>query len=190
VSREQPHNESAPLLTGSLEAFSPLEVIQWMAYRTGEGVLAFHSARHDRPCGSVRMHCRDGMALSLSADGAARSASAGGGRLGVMLVERGSLSLPELRYALAFQRLSPAGDHRLLGEILLKHRFVSAEELAEGLQALALQCLVEVVSWHSGTFTFHAGGLTPPFLPLGERIERLLLRSAHSIDERAGGSPG
>ena len=190
MSREERRNESAPLLTGSLEAFSALEVIQWMAYRTGEGVLAFHSVREGRPCGSVRVHCRDGMALSLNADGAAQSASAGGGRLGAMLVERGNLGLPELRYALAFQRLSPAGDHRLLGEILLKHRFISTEELAEGLKALALRCLVDVASWHRGTFAFHSGGLRPPFLPLVERIERLLLRSAHSIDERDGGSPG
>lgn len=83
--------------------------------------------------------CRQGLTTLAEVRSIASSFDAGqsGRRIGEMLVEAGELSLFQLDIALEMQiKMREQGEHRLLGEILVDHKFCSQESVNN---AIAMQ---------------------------------------------------
>ncbi|MFH1144525.1 MAG: DUF4388 domain-containing protein [Candidatus Eisenbacteria bacterium] len=205
------------LLRGSLSAFSPWEILQWFAYREGEGTLVLSRAADgareqawlhiEEGCiraleiESVRVDDRaparnaaeakpgrtDGTRLEVGS-GPEESCEPAASRLGGRLIDGGYVRVPQLRFALALQRLMAAEGKgwRWLGQLLHDCGHLPAPQLDRALQDLARERLMMVLGWRTGTFRFSAAVPSRPGLPVGQRIEPLLLQLSHRIDDRAG----
>ena len=108
MKRARAPRSKAIVLRGSLAVFPPWQVVQWIAQGAPEGVLQLE-CRREGHLRRARLHCRDGMLLSLTwEEGARRRVSRAelaprSGRLGGVLVAGGALSVARLRLALALQ---------------------------------------------------------------------------------------
>ena len=193
-------NPRVPLLAGSLEAFPAGEVLQWLTHRLGDTTVVFRPVEAGSRSRPVSVHVCDGVARALWLDGrppaprSARRAAMGleprAGALGGALVERGALGSGELRAGLGVQQmLAGQGRDRPLGRVLCDLGFVEPGLLDQLLREQALLRLVELFQRRAGEFAFYAGPPGPPgeparpALPVGERIDHLLLRVAHAVDQ-------
>jgi len=183
-------DEGSSALRGSLEIFSPWEILQWVSYRADECTLLL-----TRPGAAGRerawLHLREGSLLGIVLDrGGERSDSKRDaleplpGHLGAWLVDRGSLPLGRLRFALGLRAvLARRGETRPLGRLLVECGFLKAENLDAALAEFARECLAEVLGWRSGRFRLRFEEPGRLLLPVGERIEPLLLQLSHAIDD-------
>jgi hypothetical protein len=191
------HDPRGAVLHGSLQVFSCWEVLQWMAQRAGEGTLRLTLRDRDRRA-RAWLHLQEGtlVALSLRNGGVPGGREHQGpapyepapGRLGGWLVGRGRIDTPRLRFALGLQGIM-AGEGRrplLLGQILCQCGYLESAELTEALRGLAREALADVLRWKEGTFRFRCARPIGPGLPVGERIEPLLLQLSHAMDGGAG----
>ncbi len=194
------------LLTGSLATFQAQDVLQWMGHHPGEGVLVFEIPKGQGSFhGSLGVHIRAGVALSVKTGiahpslpgnagpepGSSCRAAAPAhalepqiGTLGAILLKRRIIASGELRYALALQWMLRHKRSALpLGGLLQRLGLLVPEVLEGVLKDLALHRLAELFDCNNGRFTLFSGSQLPPFLPVGERLDRLLLRVAHLVDQ-------
>lgn len=179
------------LLSGSLAAFQAQEVLQWMMHYPGEGILSFEiPIEHFAEPYLLELELRRGEVVSLR-EGLPAHASKQAptlqphlGRLGALLVDRELIAPGELRYGLGLQEIIRRRQEASpLGEVLMTLGFLNAEALDGALRDLALRKLAGLLSQTSGTFHFRRGSLPPPALPVGQRLDHLLLRVAHLVDQ-------
>jgi hypothetical protein len=105
------------------------------------------------------------------------------GTLGAILLEKNLLTIGQLRYGLAMQRMALRRKAPpRLGDLLEKLGFVSRESIEDALKDLAAFRLAELCCCSEGQFTLLEGGQTEPCLPSGERVQYLLLRAVHIAD--------
>ncbi len=200
-------NACGPLLEGSLGAFRAGEVLQWLTHHPGETTVEFRPTGGRRGQDRIAVHVCDGVARALKLDGGAPRLRPPGGRarplrpaerdrgvsgprsgaLGALLVERGALGVGELRAGLGLQRLlAEKGQPRPLGDILADLGFVDAGLLEQLLREQALMRLADLFQCDAGRFAIYPGPPEPPMLAIGERIDHLLLRVAHAVDQACG----
>ncbi len=197
------------LLSGSLESFRPDEVLQWFAHRRGEATVVFRPAAGAGRC--VVVHVRDGAAQAVKLGaGEARAAGPGqrpagpqrgrlgrpargavdgvgleprAGSLGALLLERGALSAGQLRAGLGLQRLVAPRRRRAIGQIVCDLGFAEPGLVEELLREQALQRLAALLQVRAGSFAAYPGAPAAPVIVIGERIDHLLLRLTHLIDQ-------
>ena len=179
------------LLSGSLAVFQAQEVLQWMMHYPGEGILSFEIPidQYAEPY-RLELHLRRGEVLALHEGSPVRAAQSAPtlqphlGRLGALLVEKELIAPGELRYGLGLQEIvRRRQESSPLGEVLMTLGFLDAEALDGALRDLALRKLAGLLSQASGRFSFRRGSLPPPALPVGQRLDHLLLRVAHLADQ-------
>jgi len=120
------------------------------------------------------------------------------GSLGGWLVARGWLQEPQLRLGLRLQallRMQTRGGHVpdqavRLGQVLVGCGLLTREQLDEALHGLGFEWVRDLLSWRAGRFRYYAGSPAEAGLPVGERIETLLLRASQWLDEHEGGESG
>ncbi len=198
------------LLRGRLSAFSCWEVLQWMAPRVGEGTLHVTRAE-DGGRVSAWVTVRDGVVLEMGlasdeddapaghgADGAhlpagrkdrepALDDEADARRLGGKLLRMRAIDLAQLRFALHLQAMAGAqGEERIaLGHLLERCGYASAREVTGALRELARERLATMFGWKEGSFFVSPALPAKRGLPVGERIEPLLLELMQAIDQDA-----
>ncbi|MBD3236618.1 MAG: DUF4388 domain-containing protein [Candidatus Eisenbacteria bacterium] len=187
MASRSPMRCAAPLLWGRLDAFAPLELLQWMAHHRGDVELMLSGA------GAIALHCRDGRLRGIrsrtplpgGADSQTDRWAPDPDRLGGRLVRQGGLTPPRLRFALALQRLARP-ERRRLGGLLRASGFVSPQRLDEALRRQAAERLAAALRWETGWFVVR--GARRPLasdLVLDEPLERLLLRLVRQLDLQA-----
>jgi len=179
-----------PCLSGSLASFRPDEVLQWFAHRRGQATVVFRPAAGAGGC--VAVHVRDGTAQALKFrprdaraqwPGEREAGEPRAGCLGALLLERGALDAGQLRASLGLQRLIAPRRRRAIGQIVCDLGFAEAGLVEELLREQALQRLVALLQVRAGDFAAYPGKPAPPVIAMGERIDHLLLRVTHLIDQ-------
>lgn len=100
-----------------------------------------------------------------------------GERLGDFLVRHGFTSVPELREFIAAH-----DGNGCLGEALIKHEFVTREQLSEALQSQIQALFSRMFAAEDATFTFFDGETDSPSIGVRMNVTRLLLESAFEAD--------
>jgi outer membrane protein assembly factor BamB/tetratricopeptide (TPR) repeat protein len=131
------------MLKGDLSSFSLGEIFQSLAINNHTGTLKISSPSH----GDKLIFFSQGE-ISLFSHG-----SAGGLRIGEVLVRMGRLSRDDLEVALAEQKKSTA----LLGQVLLKRETVTEDDIGDALKIKIREEIYDLFLWTSGVFEFHMG---------------------------------
>ncbi len=189
-------SQADPGLHGRLSLFPAWEVLQWFAQRAAEGVLTLSSATDQEPQ-LLELHVRDGIVVAVAGSALCgqppvcmdnlSSAAPQSDRIGGVLIGRGDLGIPQLRFGLALQLSSAASGHphTRIGELLVQCGCLSSSALTAGLRAWAMQRVGDVCGWTDGSFAYRMGPPQWAGVGVGEPLEPLLLQSVAQLDPSA-----
>jgi Domain of unknown function (DUF4388) len=183
------------LLTGSLAAFSPHEIMQWLCHHPGEGMMRFEiPADQVLPRGVAAIEFDNGWLKAIQVEPIVPLSQTPAQQecpgplkdhIGGLLVAHGTLSPGDLRYALLHQEmLRRQQKFLLLGEVLGQLGLVEPDRLREQLKELGIQTLAALILCRRGRFTVTAGRLMMPYLTISERLDHILLQAAQLSDTR------
>jgi hypothetical protein len=106
------------------------------------------------------------------------------GSLGSLLLERGLVDPGQLRAGLGLQQLiAGQGPPRRIGEVVCDLGYADPAEVDAALRDHALQKLAALFQVRTGEFAVLPGCPDPPLIAIGQRVDHLLLRVAHLIDQ-------
>ena len=144
-----------------------------------------HALMEGRRSGTLTLHGAKGQAVVVLHRGSVVSANGPtSGRLGELLIAKGSIRLADLESALWMQHEAPS---RLpLGRILLCMHAIDDDQLSEAVRAQAATTLKDVKSWTRGLFYFDFDLAAPPDQPCLDADEAMAIIG---VDARAPSSP-
>lgn len=158
-------------ITGNLETMPLADLVQFLGLGRKTGVL-----RVDTLHGCKRLIMDEGFAVYCSTDNPKEY-------LGQHLLARTDLTESDLEMAFRTQRETG----QKLGEVLVNHGFVTAEELERVLRYKVEDSMFELFTWETGTFEFADASIEGEDLPLRLRIPwaDLVMEGARRTDESA-----
>lgn len=147
------------------------DLVQFLGLARKTGVL-----RVETPHGRKRLVMENGLAVFCSSDNPKEY-------LGQHLLARTDLTEADLETAFRVQRESGLK----LGEVLVSHGFLQADELERVLHYKVEDSMFELFTWQSGTFEFSESSLADEDLPLklGLGWQDLVMEGARRSDEMA-----
>lgn len=163
-------------LSGNLDTFSLADLLQWLEMNALTGRVTVRR-------GSVRrsIDLKQGAIVYVSSSRPQE-------RLGIFLAKRGALP-PETVYTLLAENFASGTN---LTRLILDGAHLTRECLAEVVESLALQILLDLFHWRGAEFDFDPGVKTEDILriQLSLRGQALAIHGAKSVDEQARGELG
>jgi hypothetical protein len=158
-------------LNGTLDTFSLADLLQWLEINRLSGRVTVSRGEDRRT-----IDLKDGAIVFVSSQRPEE-------RLGTWLASRGILSEPVVYELLADSFLTGRSLTRLVFECCL----LSREELAEAVEQLALQVLLDLFHWRGASFVYDPSVATEDLLriQLSLRGQVLALEGARSVDDIA-----
>jgi hypothetical protein len=157
-------------LSGTLKDFGIADILQLIGHQTKTGKLVLKNGPEQ-----VDVLFVEGNVV-FATDNARQKESL----LGNMLLRAEILSEEKLEEALVVQRRSL----KRLGDVLLEHNYLAAEDLAQVMRLQTTETLYKLFSWKSGTYEFEQEeleGFKSGFEPV--RAESILLEGFRRMDE-------
>lgn len=157
-------------LDGTLHAFSVTDIFQVLGLQRKTGVLTVEAVED-------RITVSFDAGIIVSADSEVSSLEE---RVGNLLVRTGKLAPGELLRALEVQKQS----REPLGNLLLKDRFISVEDLREALRIQVGRIVLPAFRWKEGKFRFNPStGGRPDAALLSLTTESMAMEAAQVRDE-------
>ncbi len=157
-------------LKGNIEDFRISEIIQLIGQQSKTGILTVRKNNKE-----VRIFFVNGNVVRVEPDRSEHKML-----MGEMLITSGKLTRDQLESALEEQR----GTIQYLGEILLKRKLVTKEDIQKVVQTQIYETIYELFQWQEGTFEFETREkseylkILPSLSP-----EQLLLNVSWMVDE-------
>ena len=164
------HAEDSSEMSGLLDVVTLPNLLEFFANNSASGELSIAAEQ-----GDATLYLVDGRIAAASLSG--------GRRLGDVLVDSGDIPRPHLEVALS----EAAG--RTVGQTLVEGGLVSAELLAERLDAQIIDTLLAAAQWTGGTFQFRRGATFThkAHHPHGLDTRFALMEVMRLLDEAAAG---
>ena len=157
-------------LRGDIKDFSIPEVIQMLGMQSKTGVLTVQSGTR-----RARVYFVNGNVARVEPDRSEHRML-----MGEMLIAHGKLTREQLEEALAEQK----GSGRFLGEVLLKKKLVSKEDIQQVIQKQIYETIYQLFQWKEGTFEFESGEEPKDLKILPSlSLDQLLLNVSWMTDE-------
>ncbi len=157
-------------LRGDIKDFSILEVIQMLGMQSKTGVLTVQSGTQ-----KARVFFVNGNIARVEPDRSEHRML-----MGEMLIAHGKLTREQLAEALEEQK----GTGRFLGEVLLKKKLVSKEDIQQVIQKQIYETIYQLFQWKEGTFEFEPGEVPKDLKILPSlSLDQLLLNISWMTDE-------
>ena len=163
-------NDPNEMLRGDLERVTLAELLQFLQLQRQNGVL-HASHKHKR----MTMAIRDGMVDFVQSVGTDEEF-----RLGRYFVKRGLISREEID-----RIVGSAGSGKLIGDLLIEQKKVTAEQLKDALAEQSAELTYEVLRWPAGRFVLTKEPFTPEAVKakLGLGMSNLVLEGFRRVDE-------
>jgi len=158
-------------LTGSLQAMSLPDVLQWIQQGGKTGILHVRS-----PAGVLkRVFVKEGAVWSSSSSEPRE-------HLGQIMICRGMITESQLQKAMEEHRLT--GER--LGQILLRDRIVERPALVKTLRLKAQETLFSLFLWPEGDFHFEdREGIDESLVPISLSLQSIVMEGVKRVDEWA-----
>jgi len=157
-------------LKGTIEDFNISEIIQLIGQQSKTGIMTAKKDRKD-----VKIFFVNGNVVRVEPDRSEHKML-----LGEMLISSGKITRETLEMALEEQK----GTVQYLGEILLKRKWVSREDIQKVVQTQIYETIYELFQWKEGVFEFETRNrseylkILPSLSP-----DQLLLNVSWMVDE-------
>ena len=157
-------------LKGTIEDFNISEIIQLIGQQSKTGIMTAKKDRKD-----VKIFFVNGNVVRVEPDRSEHKML-----LGEMLISSGKITRETLKMALEEQK----GTVQYLGEILLKRKWVSKEDIQKVVQTQIYETIYELFQWKEGVFEFETRNrseylkILPSLSP-----DQLLLNVSWMVDE-------
>lgn len=161
------------ILQGSIDRFSLVSVLQFLAQNSATGIL---EVRDGDEYGAIYLvnGRLEGISLPVNDD-----------RLGVHLIRAGLLTEDQLALVLLEEEVDQEGGEgrKPLGQRLVEKGYTTEEAIRRAMHQLTLARVFELVHWRSGTFAYSEPQEMPEFqIAIKGDIHELLLRTQIRID--------